>query len=219
MNKTFVLRIFLLFGCCFHSFGQRCNYKLEGFVYDSKSNKPLFGANIWIEKYSKGVSSREDGSFVLSELCDSKFDLKAHFIGYSEVSISPYYQRIEDFIFLDQQPNLKLTIRGAFLEYQYAQADARFSGLDAFLQFKPSKRWTIEGKYSKVDAINLENKDPLPFIPTDKLSTDIKLSLNDTKRLKNSEIRLSFEHVWEASSKNTEVFTDFINHRFSYINT
>ena len=129
------------------------------------------------------------------------------------VRLLPYYQRIKDFIFLEQQPGFNLTIRGAFLEYHYAQANARFSGFDISLQAKPGKRWNISGKYSKVDAINLESKDPLPFIPTDQFRSDITFSLDESKRLKENEIGLSFEHVWEASSKNTEIFTDFINDR------
>ena len=181
-----------------------------GYVSRSPEPNELYSTGL-----HQGVSRIEMGNQNLGneKSFKSTLSLKWDIDELFSIHLSPYYQRIEDFIFLDQQPNLKLTIRGAFLEYQYAQADARFSGLDAFLQFKPSKRWTIEGKYSKVDAINLENKDPLPFIPTDKLSTDIKVSLNDTKRLKNSEIRLSFDHVWQASSKNTEFFRDLTNNR------
>ena len=129
------------------------------------------------------------------------------------IHLLPYYQRINNFVFLEQQPGFNLTIRGAFLEYKYSQADARFSGLDASLQAKPGKRWQIVGKYSTVQAINLESKEPLPFIPTDQFRSDITFSLDESKRLKDNKIGLSFEYVWEASSKNTEIFIDFVNNR------
>ncbi|TKG90187.1 TonB-dependent receptor [Puteibacter caeruleilacunae] len=60
------------------AFGQ---LKIKGKVTDEKGN-PLVGASVQIVGTYQGVSTKHDGSFILSGLKDTDYTLKASFIGY-----------------------------------------------------------------------------------------------------------------------------------------
>ncbi|HZY81210.1 MAG TPA: carboxypeptidase-like regulatory domain-containing protein [Cyclobacteriaceae bacterium] len=57
-------------------------HSIQGHVIDGETNTPLPGANVFIAKTTKGVSTNVDGSFVITGLPALHFQLVISFIGY-----------------------------------------------------------------------------------------------------------------------------------------
>ena len=61
-----------------------------GTIKDSKSQKPLVGANVFLIETSLGTASIDDGSYQISNVSPGVYILKATYIGYEskEIEIS-----------------------------------------------------------------------------------------------------------------------------------
>ena len=60
---------------------------INGYVFDSKSQLPLFGANVVIEGTEKGAISDENGFFEISEIKPQSYNLTVSYIGYQSKKI------------------------------------------------------------------------------------------------------------------------------------
>ena len=60
---------------------------LNGYIFDSKSQLPLFGANVIIEGTEKGAISNENGFFEISEIKPQSYNLTISYIGYQSKKI------------------------------------------------------------------------------------------------------------------------------------
>ena len=60
---------------------------INGYVFDSKSQLPLFGANVVIEGAEKGAISDENGFFEISEIKPQSYNLTISYIGYQPKKI------------------------------------------------------------------------------------------------------------------------------------
>ena len=70
-----LLQIFVSF-----SFAQG---KVKGYVFDSETNKPLPGANVYVENLTIGSATDQNGYFEISYVPAGKIDVIASFIGYA----------------------------------------------------------------------------------------------------------------------------------------
>ena len=61
--------------------------KLNGYIFDSKSQLPLLGANIIIEGTDKGAISNEDGFFEISMIKPESYNLSISYLGYQSKKI------------------------------------------------------------------------------------------------------------------------------------
>ena len=61
--------------------------KLNGYIFDSKSQLPLLGANVIIEGTEKGAISNENGYFEISEIKPESYNLTVSYIGYQSKKI------------------------------------------------------------------------------------------------------------------------------------
>ena len=61
--------------------------KLNGYIFDSKSQLPLLGANITVEGTEKGAISNEDGFFEISNIKPESYNLSVSFLGYQSKNI------------------------------------------------------------------------------------------------------------------------------------
>lgn len=59
-----------------------CEVKVEGYIYDITSNKPIPFATVQIKALSKGVVADENGYFIITGLCKGEIDLIFGHIGY-----------------------------------------------------------------------------------------------------------------------------------------
>ena len=60
---------------------------INGYIFDSKSQMPLFGANVIIEGTEKGAISNENGYFEISEIKPESYNLTVSYIGYQSKKI------------------------------------------------------------------------------------------------------------------------------------
>ncbi len=61
--------------------------KLNGYIFDSKSQLPLTGANIIIKGTDKGAISNEDGFFEISNIKPESYNLSISYLGYQSKKI------------------------------------------------------------------------------------------------------------------------------------
>ena len=60
---------------------------INGYIYDSKSQLPLLGANVIIEGTDKGAISDENGFFEISKIKPQSYNLSVSYIGYQSKKI------------------------------------------------------------------------------------------------------------------------------------
>ncbi|MCC6753245.1 MAG: TonB-dependent receptor [Saprospiraceae bacterium] len=83
-----------------------------------------------------------------------------------------WQQLITAFIFLEPQPEPRLTIRGAFPVFIYRQTDALLRGLDLSARFEFGKRWMSQVRGSMLDGRE-RNDRALIYIPPHNLSFEL----------------------------------------------
>ena len=84
-----------------------------------------------------------------------------------------YYNKIDNYIYLNPQLPPELTIRGAFPVFNYDQTNARFWGLDGSLRVNlgPAVYYTAKG--AMVRARDVSHQAYLPWIPTDRIENGL----------------------------------------------
>lgn len=104
------------------------------------------------------------------------------------IELNPYYQFFYNYINLQAQEDLQLTIRGAFPVYEFKQSKASIWGFDLAMQTQVYKKLYWNFKAAIVRGSDLDNNANLPFMPADYLQN----SLNYTLSLKSKMQELSF---------------------------
>jgi iron complex outermembrane recepter protein len=93
--------------------------------------------------------------------------------GIWSAEVSVYAQKINNYIYLQPQPEPRLTIRGAFPVYSYVQTDAFMAGTDVSLSAQLSKQWQYNLKGSLIRAKDVSNDDFLIFMPGDRIQNSV----------------------------------------------
>ncbi len=124
----------------------------------------------------QGVSGIEEGNIHLKIEKAFKNTLEYKWFPTANFSVSAlaYHQYFEDYIYLNPQPELRLTIRGAFPVFEYQQTDAHIYGLDLSTQFAIGKSISGVLKYSYLRGHDIANKQPLIFMPPNRLFGSLK---------------------------------------------
>ena len=60
---------------------------INGYIYDSKSQLPLLGANVIIEGTKKGAISNENGFFEITNISPKSYNLSVSYVGYQSKKI------------------------------------------------------------------------------------------------------------------------------------
>lgn len=156
----------------------------------------------------QGVSGIEEGDInlhaekAIKNTLEYKWSPDAHF----SFNTLVYFQHIQDYIFLNPQDKLRLTIRGAFPVFKYEQTDANIYGADISTQFT---LWhSIFGllKYSFIRGENRSDGIPLVFIPPNSFYGSLvyrskkSIKLNKNIRLEESEIELNSRYVFRQNN-------------------
>lgn len=113
---------------------------------------------------------------------------------------------IEDYIYLEPQEELRLTIRGAFPVYAYRQQDAWLRGLDVVAVTDIRDRWTWTTKFSWMRAAAPKTGTPFPLIPPLQWSNTLTLSLPDGDDRKGTRFQVEWEYTaaqtfWDAATE------------------
>lgn len=110
-----------------------------------------------------------------------------------------YYQRINDYIYLQPQEEFRLTIRGAFPVFIYEQTDAEIAGLDLLFSYEPTHHLKLVTQYSYLRGQDLSNELPLVFMPPNRLSSGLEYAFQDGKKLSNTSVELKGEYTFKQN--------------------
>jgi iron complex outermembrane receptor protein len=164
----------------------------------------------------QGVSGIERGDPTLQVERSIKNTLSLHGKSKSKLSLdaSFYIQHIDNYIFLNPQDEIRLTIRGAFPVFAYEQTDARLLGYNVTTSYQATKRIKIIGNYSFLDGFDKSNSMPLVYMAPNNLYTSFNYQIPEVIGLKNLELEINSRFVFEQ--KNILLSQDFLAPPASY---
>lgn len=129
-------------------------------------------------------------------------------------NIDVFAQVISDYIYSQPNPDsTRQTIRGTFPLFQYTQANAIFYGLDYNMSINIAANWKYELGIALVRAKDIDSKEYLPYIPSDKYRQAIRYNIPMAK-LTDSYIRL--EQVFQDRQRRYTEGTDFVSPPAAY---
>lgn len=154
----------------------------------------------------QGVSGIEEGDPELNPELSLKGTLKFEFTGNNGFFLRAlaYYQRVDDYIYLQVQPDFRLTIRGAFPVYLYEQTDAEIAGLDLLniIEPLPNLRWVTQ--ISMLRGTDRSNDQPLVLMPPNRLDSRLEYSLPESKRFSNTTLSVNTRLVARQDRLNAD---------------
>ncbi len=90
------------------------------------------------------------------------------------IEVSGYLNRMGGFIYLRPEASPRVTIRGTFPSFAYAQTTARLVGLDGSVTTQLGHGIELSGVLSMVRGQDLDNDEPLLAMPADRLRLGIR---------------------------------------------
>jgi iron complex outermembrane receptor protein len=105
--------------------------------------------------------------------------------------VSFYHNTIDRYIYLRPSTEAVLTVRGAFLAYNYVQVDAKFYGADASASYRLTDRLSVLAKYSAVRAYNRQTGRHLELIPADRVTGGFSVELPGGERFADNTLSLT----------------------------
>ena len=127
------------------------NSRINGTVKDSKTGKPLVGANVFLKATSLGTATRSDGTYQISNVDTGKYILQSSYIGYvsKEVEIKITSLQVVKIDFeLDY-----ITIQGEAIEVT-AQAKGQMDAINKQLKAKSIKNIISSDKIQELPDAN-----------------------------------------------------------------
>jgi len=119
----------------------------------------------------QGVSGIEEGDPDLraEQSFKSSVDINYQPNDYWNFEALAFIQPISNFIYLQPQEELRLTIRGAFPVFKYRQSNALLQGLELQANFDPAGPLRVDLHYSYLRGDNREEEIPLVFMPPNRI--------------------------------------------------
>ena len=116
------------------------------------------------------------------------------------LSASAYYNRINDFIFLEPQVgDVIISIRGAYPLYRFKQTDARLIGADGTFTYALNDHFTYVTKASIVRARNILIDDGIIWMPPDQVENSIRYEWEPKGKIDDLHLSLGTLKVWEQT--------------------
>ncbi len=163
----------------------------------------------------QGVSGIEEGNINLQteKSLKTTLGLNANIKTKASVDVLAYYQKVNDYIYLDPQEEIRLTIRGAFPVFEYKQTNAEIFGLDFSGKYHINKSLKVKLNYSFIKGNDLRNNVPLINLPSNNIGTNVSYEFTKPiiigkKQLDNLNIELFDQYVFEQ--KNILPEQDFV---------
>ena len=159
----------------------------------------------------QGVSGIEEGNLDLKteSSLKSTFTILAGISNHISFESLLYFQNIGNYIFLEPQDEIRLTIRGAFPVFKYEQTQAQIFGLDinANIDFSESIKSTFG--YSYIKGKDVTNKVALINIPSNVLTSKIDYESIHAIKIGNSKFEnLGFEINGRYVFKQNDITSD-----------
>ena len=150
----------------------------------------------------QGVSGIEEGDPELNKEVSLKhtWSLKGDVKGKLFFEGLFYYQNIDDYIFINPQDEVRLTIRGAFPVFKYEQTDARLMGFDVTATYQASERMYFKGSYSYLDGYDRKYQMPLVYMPSNHLKGSFNYQIPSLGKFHNVEFQVNSRYVFEQTN-------------------
>jgi iron complex outermembrane recepter protein len=113
-----------------------------------------------------------------------------------QIEVSPYYNFIKNYIFLQPEAEPRLTIRGAFPVFVYKQTDAGIAGLDFDLKYDIIKFVRFAHRISFLYGRDLSSKNHLIYMPPIQFSDELTFQSGKLQRIKNVFLSFIYSHVF-----------------------
>ncbi len=158
----------------------------------------------------QGVSGIEEGQVDLNPEKSFKtvFNSDLYFSDKIFIQGLFYFQRINDFIFINPQDDFRLTIRGAFPLFIYEQTDANIFGTDLQIVYEPISSLKLTGKYSLTRGNDISNNEALINMPSDNISFSSRYSFSSKKKWKNHFMDIKIKYT--ARQKRIDEEQDYV---------
>ena len=147
----------------------------------------------------QGVSGIEEGDPNLREehSFKSSIDLSYQPNEHWNFEALAFIQPITNFIYLQPQDELRLTIRGAFPVFKYEQRNALLRGLELQANFDPSGPLRVDANFSYLRGDNREEEIPLVFMPANRIFAALNYQLPSWGAWEKLELQVSNRFVFE----------------------
>lgn len=106
------------------------------------------------------------------------------------VDLSIHYNDIDNYVYI-RPVGTRLTVRGYFPLFRYAQTDAVLMGSDAALKWKVTEKLSFNSKFSYIYARDTETDDVLVYIPPAQFENSLTFALPSFGKLQNFHIGIS----------------------------
>ena len=201
----------------FHNFSGTLGYKiriLEGISFSTNigfSFRPPNVSELFSEGLHHGAAAIEEGDIELETEKGVKWTgtLAYRFQNRVDLQVTGYYNHIADYIYLQPQPELRLTIRGAFPVFDYVQTDAGIGGMDFSIKFLLFKNLYFHSKGSYIQARDISNDEGLVFIPAHRFENELSYQVATWKKVADFNIGFGCQNVLEQKRAPEDMdFTD-----------
>ena len=153
----------------------------------------------------QGVSGIEEGDASLTTEKALKNTLEYKWLPSNHFSFSAlaYHQLFNNYVFLNPQDEIRLTIRGAFPVFRYEQTNASIYGVDISTQFTVSNSLLGRVTYSYLRGDDIQQNIPLIFMPPNKLYGSLTyrfkkpISLSKRVKMEETELEMSNRLIFE----------------------
>lgn len=156
-----------------------------GYTMRSPAINELYSAGL-----HQGVSGIEEGRLDIGTEKSFKTTIEHQISWGTKHSLHSqvYYQYIDDFIYLQPQEEIRLTIRGAFPVFQYQQIDARIYGADVKGELAISDALVMNAAGSYIKGDNISDNVALINIPATNVSAGLTYRVNRAIQLAGASI-------------------------------
>ncbi len=124
------------------------------------------------------------------------------------IELNTYYQRIEDYIFLNSTNEFRLTIRGAFPLFIYDQTNAQLFGIDFMSRAEWNHKLHFIARYSFIKSKDLISGKPLVFIPPTNLFHSISWSHKRLWKFENMNYSIDGIYVLKSPVQKEQDFVE-----------
>ncbi|MBR8538279.1 TonB-dependent receptor [Carboxylicivirga sediminis] len=149
----------------------------------------------------QGVGGIEEGDSTLKPETGIKVNALINGQWWHKVQLETdlYYQYIDNYIFLNPQDEIRLTIRGAFPVFKYEQTMAHIYGADLNLSYLFSSQLKVKGQYSYLRGHNISDNEPLIYMPSNQLRFSFTYELERMAGLENVTIEGNYQYVFRQN--------------------
>jgi outer membrane receptor for ferrienterochelin and colicins len=148
INTFYYLIIPLLF-LSSEIFGQ---YSISGRILDKKTSAPLIGANVHLENTLLGTVTDNDGKFVISNLNEESYLLRAGYVGYKTVNKTVAMKDREITIYLEP-----IDIQVDAVVVTGTRTEKKRTETPVIVNNLPSEMFTQTNSVSLLDGLNYQN--------------------------------------------------------------